>query len=144
MTIWFHEIFTKFRVSGSTTIGQDRNGDMIPDVPLRYEIHKSKSVVQFPLGFCPNAPNGIDFSCQGNFGIVIKEWKTITRVYPESTSNLNRVTKQVDVDVMDNFGNKIPIKNLKSNIEIIIERLQHKDPAAVTIPSKCCKSFSFG
>ena len=117
---------------------------MIPDVPLRYEIHKSKSVVQFPLGFCPNAPNGIDFSCQGNFGIVIKEWKTITRVYPESTSNLNRVTKQVDVDVMDNFGNKIPIKNLKSNIEIIIERLQHKDPAAVTIPSKCWNSFSFG
>ena len=115
---------------------------MIPDVPLRYEIHESKSVVQFPLGFCPNAPNGIDFSCQGNFGIVIKEWKTITRVYPESTSNLNRVTKQVDVDVMDNFGNKIPIKNLKSNIDIIIERLQHKDPAAVTIPSKCFGEFS--
>ena len=71
-----------------------------------------------------------------------KEWKTITRVYPESTSNLNRVTKQVDVDVMDNFGNKLPIKNLKSNIEIIIERLQHKDPAAVTIPSKCFGEFS--
>ena len=72
----------------------------------------------------------------GNYGIVIKEWKTITRVYPDSTSNLNKVTKQIDVDVLDNFGNKLPIKNLKSNIEIIIERQPNKDPKAVEIPGK--------
>ena len=66
-------------------MGKDINYDKIPDVPLRYEIHDSNMVVEFPLGFCPNAIGAKDYDCQGNFGIVIKEWETITRV---STKNI--------------------------------------------------------
>ena len=54
-----------YRVSGTSTIGKDINGDNIPDIPLRYEIEDSKSVVQFPLGFCPSAPNGVNNACTG-------------------------------------------------------------------------------
>lgn len=40
----------------------------------------SDAVVQFPVGFCPDAKGGINFNCSGNFGVVLKEWETITRV----------------------------------------------------------------
>ena len=69
-----------FRVSGSTISGKDVDGDGIPDIPLRYEMDDSDAVVQFPVGFCPNAKGGINFNCSGNFGVVLKEWETITRV----------------------------------------------------------------
>ena len=37
-------------------------------------------MVQFPIGFCPGSKEGIKLNCTGNFGIVLKEWETITRV----------------------------------------------------------------
>ena len=55
----------------------------------------SKSVIQFPLGFCPGAAkenfvysNSADRNrrqnatkeCQGQWGLVLKEWETITAV----------------------------------------------------------------
>jgi hypothetical protein len=49
---------------------------------------------------------------------------------------LNKVTKQVDVDILDNNGNKIKVEGLKFNIEIIVERMGYKDPAVVNIPRK--------
>ena len=74
-------------------IGKDTDGDGIPDVPLRFEMDDSKSVIQFPLGFCPGAAKD-DFvfsksrerlkdstaECQGQWGLVLKEWETITAV----------------------------------------------------------------
>ena len=71
---------------------RDINGDGIPDIPLRYEFADSKSVVQFPLGFCPNTTLAPGFvqnksvatmsSCVGQWGIVVKEWETMTATYP--------------------------------------------------------------
>ena len=40
----------------------------------------SNVMVQFPIGFCPGAREGLNLNCSGNFGIVLKEWETITRV----------------------------------------------------------------
>ena len=40
----------------------------------------SNVMVQFPIGFCPGAKEGLNLNCSGNFGIVLKEWETITRV----------------------------------------------------------------
>ena len=68
------------RVSGSTINGKDIDGDGVPDIPLRYEMEESDVVVQFPIGFCPNSEDGVKLNCSGNFGIVLKEWETITRV----------------------------------------------------------------
>ena len=68
------------RVSGSTINGKDLDGDGVPDIPLRYEMEESDVVVQFPIGFCPDAEDGVKLNCSGNFGIVLKEWETITRV----------------------------------------------------------------
>ena len=83
---------TMSKLSGSTTVGKDINGDGIPDIPLRYEFANSKSVVQFPLGFCPNTTLAPGFvqnksvatmsSCVGQWGIVVKEWETMTATYP--------------------------------------------------------------
>ena len=56
------------------------------------------------------------------------------QVYPATAKFLNSVTKQVDVDVLDNLGNKVDIQKLAAPIEIIIQRMKHKDPAAVNIP----------
>ena len=74
-------------------IGKDTDGDGIPDVPLRFEMDSSRSVIQFPLGFCPGAikedfvysqsRERLDKStkeCQGQWGLVLKEWETITAV----------------------------------------------------------------
>ena len=73
---------------------RDINGDGIPDIPLRYEFADSKSVVQFPLGFCPNTTLAPGFvqnksvattsSCIGQWGIVVKEWETMTATYPKT------------------------------------------------------------
>ncbi len=65
------------RVSFSHTIGRDSDSDGRPDIPLRYEVEDSESVVQFPLGFCPgDRSNASDlqrnFKCVGEWGIVIK------------------------------------------------------------------------
>ena len=84
----FHNIhsiisLSLFRVPGSSTVGTDINNDGIPDIPLRYELDDSQSVVQFPLGFCPSEPGGVvrgKKRCFGSYGIVIKEWEAITRV----------------------------------------------------------------
>ena len=81
------------RLPSNVFIGKDTNNDGIPDQPLRFEMEDSKSVIQFPLGFCPGATNeNFVFSksrnrlqnstaeCQGQWGLVLKEWETITAV----------------------------------------------------------------
>ena len=118
-------------------IGKDITGDLIPDIPLFYELDNSKLSVKFPLGFCPrpNVPGGIlknDTICPGRFGIVLKEWDTITRVYPSTSSYLNKVTKQFDIDVMDEDGNKLIVEDLDLDIELVIDRMAKKDPSAVS------------
>ena len=42
-------------------------------------------MIEFPLGFCPagDAKNFVDFNCQGQWGLVLKEWETITATYPQ-------------------------------------------------------------
>ena len=53
----------------------------------------SKTVIEFPLGFCPGAASenfvygssnnklqNATKSCQGQWGLVLKEWETITAV----------------------------------------------------------------
>ena len=85
--------FFKHRLPANIYIGKDTDGDGIPDVPLRFEMEDSKSVIQFPLGFCPGAEkDNFVFSksrkrlqnstseCQGSWGLVLKEWETITAV----------------------------------------------------------------
>ena len=69
-------------------IGKDIDGDDIPDVPLRFEMDDSKTVIEFPLGFCPGAASenfvygrsnnklqNATNSCQGQWGLVLKEWE---------------------------------------------------------------------
>ena len=109
---------------------------MIPDVPLYYELLDSKLRVRFPLGFCPNIQGGIagnGTACVGSFGIVLKEWDTITRVYPTTSSYLNKVTKQFDIDVLDQDGKKIIVEDLDLDIELVIDRMVDKDPSAVSL-----------
>ena len=123
------------RIPGDKIVGKDIDGDMIPDVPLFYELQDSKLRVQFPLGFCPSikgciAENGT--VCHGSFGIVLKEWDTITRVYPTTASYLNKVTKQFDIDILDQDGTKLLIKDLEVDIELVIDRMADKDPSAVS------------
>ena len=108
---------------------------MIPDVPLYYELQDSKLRAQFPLGFCPNIKGGIAKNgtvCHGSFGIVLKEWDTITRVYPTTASYLNKVTKQFDIDILDQDGNKLLLEDLDLDIELVIDRMADKDPSAVS------------
>ena len=57
------------------------------------------------------------------------------QIYPESSEYLNKATKQIDVDILDNDGNKIPVSHLSKNIQIVMERLPHKDPSTVSAPS---------
>ena len=68
---------------------------------------------------------------------------TFLQVYPSSSKYLNKATKQIDVDILNNFGDKIPVKYLEENIEIIMERLQHKDPTTVSAPSMTFFSISY-
>ena len=84
----------------SETIGADSDRDDWPDIPFRFEIEDSNSVIQFPLGFCPgdrtnpNDPQR-NFRCIGEWGFVVKEWQTITKTYPKSAKNLNKAAKTV-------------------------------------------------
>ena len=86
-------------------IGKDTDGDGIPDVPLRFEMDGSRSVIQFPLGFCPGAikedfvysqsRERLDKStkeCQGQWGLVLKEWETITAVRISSMFEFSLLT----------------------------------------------------
>ncbi len=124
------------KLSGSQTVGRDTDGDGIPDVPLRYEFDDSKSVVQFPLGFCPSVPGHIrnvsaEGPCVGQWGLVFKEWQTITATYPPTAKRLNLVTKQMDIDMYADLGGKIPIKNMKEGITVLLERMPDKKPTLV-------------
>ena len=73
------------KIPWSTTIGKDTDGDGVPDQKLRYEFDNSQSVIEFPLGFCPAADTQgfVDFGCAGQWGLVLKEWETITATYPQ-------------------------------------------------------------
>lgn len=123
------------KLSGQRTVGRDTNGDGIPDRKLRFEFDNSNSVVQFPLGFCPGSPNTGHImmkGCNGRWGIVIKEWETITATYPISAKNLNPTTKQIDISVYNDKGGLVDISNMAVNIDIIIGRMKKKAPEAVT------------
>ena len=65
-------------------MGRDSNGDGVPDQRLVYTFEKTTTQVTFPLGFCPGEPGHvirpITKKCTGRWGIVIKEWATITAV----------------------------------------------------------------
>ncbi len=130
------------RIDGKATVGKDTDGDGKPDTGLEYKVGESNTGIQFPKGFCPAAKNGVDDKCKGSYGIVVKEWETITKVYSPSATFLNKVTKQVDVDVLDKDGKKIEVKDLPKPINIQIERMSKKDPAAVKIPSIKDKSIN--
>jgi hypothetical protein len=81
-----HTLFPFFsRLNFAKTIGRDTDNDGRPDIPLRFEFDDSKSVIQFPLGFCPgdfSDPDNpqINFQCTGEWGFVLKEWQTIFKV----------------------------------------------------------------
>ncbi len=65
--------------------GTDLDGDGYPDAPLRYEFTNSKSIVQFPLNFCPGMPEykfitPRNKTCPGSWGIVVREWKIFMAV----------------------------------------------------------------
>ena len=88
-------VYSRIRLPANVYIGKDTDGDGIPDQPLRFEMEDSKSVIQFPLGFCPGAAKenfvysnsdkrnrrqNATQECQGQWGLVLKEWETITAV----------------------------------------------------------------
>ena len=88
-----------------------QNGDGIPDRPLRYEFDSvdpaMKSIVQFPLGFCPSGSNASNphiqlTNCSGQWGFVFKEWETITAVsvcLVESGSALGEISMHEKVNI---------------------------------------------
>ena len=112
-------------------MGRDTDGKDGPDLPLIFEMEDSDAVVQFPIGFCPSAKEtgfikkhpGV---CKGRWGFVIKEWETITAPYPASARNLNFVTKQVDIDLYDDKGNKVDVTGMAVTIDITIPRMREK------------------
>eukprot|EP00095_Tigriopus_kingsejongensis_P012226 maker-scaffold528_size145933-snap-gene-0.28 protein:Tk12226 transcript:maker-scaffold528_size145933-snap-gene-0.28-mRNA-1 annotation:"cobinamide adenolsyltransferase" len=127
------------KIPWSKTIGRDTDGDGWPDVPLRFEFDDSDSVIQFPLGYCPGDRKNvsdpqINFKCIGEWGFVLKEWETITKVYPESAKNLNPVTKQIDIDVYDSDGNWVDVSGMEHWIQFVIGRIRVKNPEAVRVP----------
>jgi hypothetical protein len=126
------------KIYGSDLPGRDINGDGVKDIPLRYEFDDSKTVVQFPLGFCPNSPGFVQNDtrqlCRGQWGVVLKEWETITASYPASAQRLNYVTKQVEVDLYDGVGNKVHVQRMVNPISFVIERLADKKPELVELP----------
>ena len=69
------------------------DNDGIPDQPYRVEFDDSRNVIEFPLGFCPGAAaesfvyaktnnklRNATEKCRGQWGLVLKEWETITAV----------------------------------------------------------------
>ena len=54
------------------------------------------------------------------------------QTYPISARNLNKVTKQIDVDLYNDKGGKVDVYGMKVNIDITIERMKPKDPEAVS------------
>ncbi len=74
--------------------------------------------------------------CTGEWGFVIKEWETVTKMYPASARNLNRVSKQVDCDVYDPDGNRVDVSGTKIRINLVIGRMRTRDPEAVSIPGE--------
>ena len=127
------------KLSGKSTVGRDLDGDGIPDVPLRYEFDSSQSVVQFPLGFCPSAPESghvVNHTtpCEGQWGFVFKEWETITATYPTTARRLNLVTKQMDIDIYEDLGGKLDVSGMQADIIVVLERMETKNKALVEIP----------
>ena len=111
---------------------------------LKFNLNEDNYAI-FPLQFCPDSPNGVRETCDGKYGIVFKEWETITRVitwlnwslkilkplfisqiYPKSAKYLNPATYQMDVDILDNLGNKVKIAKLDRNIKVSIGRQKYK------------------
>ena len=93
--LFVYSLYSQIRLPANVYIGKDTDGDGIPDQPLRFEMEDSKSVIQFPLGFCPGAAKenfvysnsdkrnrrqNATQECQGQWGLVLKEWETITAV----------------------------------------------------------------
>ena len=136
------------KVSGSHTVGQDLNGDGIPDIPLVYNF-ETTSEVEFPLNFCPGkrfdweeddgngttmkksqmhiTPDHLLQPCIGYWGIALKEWQVIKQTYPASAQNLNRLTRTVDVDIYDEEESKVPIARMSLPIKVKTNRMKEKD-----------------
>jgi hypothetical protein len=135
------------KVSGSHTVGQDINGDGVPDIPLTYTFDAT-SEVQFPLNFCPGerfdwvvtngttqekrsqmhiTPDHVLQPCVGYWGIALKEWQVIKQTYPASAQNLNRLTRTVDVDVFDENSEKVVIASMSLPIKVWTNRMKEKD-----------------
>ena len=143
---------TMAKLKGSDTVGRDLDFDGIPDIPMRYTFQQSRSVVEFPLGFCPSTPGFVrdpktlrkeDFNeddpdntgpCLGQWGFAFKEWEAITATYPKTSNRLNFVTKQMDIDIYGDLGGKMEVKDIAGNISITLERMRKKDPKLVSMP----------
>ena len=118
---------------------------------MRYEFDDSESVIEFPFGFCPsNGANGFiktniscENLCEGQWGLVFKEWEAITATYPETARRLNLVTKQVDIDIYYDLGGKMEVKNIDGVIDIKIPRMEEKNEALVTF-AKDKKGMKYG
>ena len=131
---------TMTKLGGSNIVGRDLDFDGRPDKPLKYTFEASKTVIEFPLGFCPSEPGFVrdrnrlkDEPCEGQWGLVLKEWETITATYPGTAKRLNYVTKQIDIDLYGDGGGKIPVKEINGTITLTIERMKEKDETKVSI-----------
>ena len=69
-----------------------------------------------------------------------KIFTLLPQTYPATASRLNPTSRQVDIDVYDDKGNKVIIKQLWKTIDIIIGRLKTKGPEKVEFSRKT--SFS--
>ena len=58
------------------------------------------------------------------------------QTYPATASRLNPTSRQVDIDVYDDKGNKVIINQLWKTIDIIIGRLKTKGPEKVEFSRK--------
>jgi len=135
------------KVSGQITVGQDTDGDGIPDVPLVYTFGTT-SEVEFPLNFCPGVrfdwsvrngtavekrsqmhitPDHVLMPCLGYWGIAIKEWEVIKQTYPASAQNLNRLTMTVDIDILNEKSEKVEISGMNLPIKVRTKRMEKKD-----------------
>ena len=83
-----------------------------------------------------------NFLCTGQFGLVFKEWETITSTYPETARRLNLVTKQVDIDIYYDLGGKMEVKNIDDPDGIILKipRMKKKKPELVDFDTSLVKS----